>query len=81
MQQISLREANQHLSRYIDAVEQGDEIIITKRGQPVAKLLAITPSHQLSLRQKVVWKRLLTSLQKGYHLGGKKITREKLHER
>lgn len=34
-QHISLREANQHLSRYIDAVEHGDEIIITRRSKPV----------------------------------------------
>jgi prevent-host-death family protein len=28
-QQIGLREANQHLARYIEAVQRGDEIVIT----------------------------------------------------
>lgn len=39
MQQISLREANQHLAHYIAIVEKGDEVIITRRGEPVARLL------------------------------------------
>ncbi|TXF08811.1 type II toxin-antitoxin system Phd/YefM family antitoxin, partial [Pelomicrobium methylotrophicum] len=38
-QRISLREANQRLSQYIAAVERGEEIIITRRGKPVAKLV------------------------------------------
>ena len=32
-QRISLREANQHLSRYIEAVQKGQEIVITRRGE------------------------------------------------
>ena len=80
-QQISLREANQHLSQYIEAVERGEEIIITKRGQPIAKLSPIPKTHQLSVDQQKTWKRLLTHLQKGYPLGGKKFNREDSHER
>ena len=40
-QQVSLREANQHFSRYIEAVERGEEIIITRRGRPVAKIVKV----------------------------------------
>lgn len=54
-QQISLREANQHLSRYIDAVEQGDEIIITRRGKPVAKLVSFVEEKILSAEQEKAW--------------------------
>ena len=46
-QLINIREANQHLSRYIDAVQNGDEIIITRRGLPVAKLAAYAKSLEL----------------------------------
>jgi len=33
----------QRLSRYINIVESGSEIIITHRGKPVTRLSAITP--------------------------------------
>ncbi len=34
----SFREANQHVSRYVRAVEQGHVVVITRRGGPVARL-------------------------------------------
>ena len=37
---IGLREANHHLAKHIKAVEEGHEVIITRRGQPVARLTA-----------------------------------------
>ncbi|MHB1947087.1 MAG: type II toxin-antitoxin system Phd/YefM family antitoxin [Gammaproteobacteria bacterium] len=80
-QQVSLREANQHLSQYIDIVQQGTEIIITRRGVPVAKILPIPIKRQLSAAQKKIKNQLLTSLRKGYHLGGGKFDRESSHER
>ena len=49
-QHINLREANQHLSRYIEAVQQGHEIIITRRGQPVARLVGVTSKRTLSAK-------------------------------
>ncbi len=52
IQLINIREANQHLSRYIDAVQDGDEIIITRRGLPVAKLTAFAKSFELNDAQK-----------------------------
>lgn len=80
-QQITLREANQHLSRYIEELEQGVEIIITRRGQPVARLSAIPQKRELTTIQRQAWKRLSTKLSKGYHLGTEKFNREKAHER
>ena len=41
MLQVSLREAKQYLSRYIDEVSAGKEIIITRRGTPIARLVPI----------------------------------------
>ena len=46
-QLITIREANQHLSRYVDDVQDGAEIIITRRGLPVAKLSAFVESTEL----------------------------------
>lgn len=36
MIKVGLREANQHFSRYIKMLKNGDEIILTERGKPVA---------------------------------------------
>lgn len=79
-QRISLREANKNLSQYIEMVKQGVEIIITKRGQPIARLLGIPKKRELTTRQKKVWLHLLSNLKKGYHLGGKKFNRDESHK-
>jgi prevent-host-death family protein len=80
-QLISIREANQHLSRYIDAVQNGDEIIITRRGLPVAKLAAYAKSLELSDTQKAARQRSRARMRKGYSIGGQMPVRETLHER
>lgn len=39
MQQVNIHEAKTNLSRLIDAVEHGDEVIIARHNHPVAKLV------------------------------------------
>jgi prevent-host-death family protein len=80
-QLINIREANQHLSRYIDAVQNGDEIIITRRGLPVAKLAAYARSLELNDTQKAARKRSRARMRKGYSMGGQIPMQETLHER
>jgi prevent-host-death family protein len=80
-QLINIREANQHLSRYIDAVQNGDEIIITRRGLPVAKLAAYAKSLELSDTQKAARQRSRARMRKGYSMGGQMPVRETLHDR
>ena len=41
MRSISLAEAKAHLSEVIDQVEAGESIEITRRGKPVARLVAV----------------------------------------
>lgn len=36
--EVSVAEAKAHLSELLDRVEQGEEIVITRRGKPVAKV-------------------------------------------
>jgi prevent-host-death family protein len=38
---ISIRDANQHLARYLERVAQGTEIIITRHAKPIARLLPV----------------------------------------
>ena len=80
-QLITIREANQYLSRYIDAVQRGEEITITRRGLPVARLTAVAGITKLNDRQKAARKRSLARMRRGYSLGGKIPVREALHER
>jgi prevent-host-death family protein len=44
MSTVTLAEAKTHLSHLLDQVEAGEEVIITRRGQPVAR---VTPVEKL----------------------------------
>jgi len=79
--QVPIREVNQHLSRYIEIAEQGEEIIITRRGKPVARLSAVKFGRELSEEQQKAIARSLTRMKKGYDLGGHSFDRDELHER
>ncbi|WP_462331237.1 type II toxin-antitoxin system Phd/YefM family antitoxin [Thiohalocapsa halophila] len=78
---ISIREANQHLSRYLERVEQGAEIIVTRRGKAIARVLPIEAQPQLSDAQHAARERLRERMRRGYALGGTPVDREALHER
>lgn len=41
--QFNIHEAKTHLSRLIDRVEHGEEIVISRAGTPVAKLVPVAP--------------------------------------
>lgn len=77
-QQITLREANQHLSRYIEAATQGDEVVITRRGKPVAKLVPITTEQAIPPERQAAWK-ILQSSASSMNIG--KFDRDACYER
>jgi prevent-host-death family protein len=56
--QFNIHEAKTHLSRLIERVERGEEIVISRAGNPVAKLVPLTRKvHRTgrgSLRGKLV---------------------------
>ena len=43
MQEVGAFEAKNRLGALLDRVEQGEEIVITRRGKPVAKLVPANP--------------------------------------
>ena len=43
MTQINVHEAKTHLSKILDRVSAGEEIIIAKAGKPVARLVPLSP--------------------------------------
>ena len=49
---IGVREAKIHLSKLLESVEKGREIIITNYGRPVGKIIPI-PQQNLSLAERI----------------------------
>ena len=43
MEPINLNEAKTHLSKLIERVQAGEEIVIAKSGKPVARLVPLAP--------------------------------------
>ncbi len=40
---VNVHEAKTHLSRLLERVERGEEIVIARAGKPIARLVAIEP--------------------------------------
>ncbi len=78
---VSLRDANQHLSKYIDSVVEGHEVIITRRGKPVARLISLSEDKVLTEEQALARERMLKRMQRGCHLGGQPVIRKDIYER
>jgi prevent-host-death family protein len=49
MKHVGIFEAKTHLSSLVDEVTRGNEVMITRHGKPVAKLVSCTPRQQLDL--------------------------------
>jgi prevent-host-death family protein len=46
MQAVSLAQAKARLSELLNAVASGEEVVITRHGRPVARVLPATPARQ-----------------------------------
>lgn len=46
MQIVNIHEAKTHLSRLLEAVERGEEVVIARAGQPIATLAAYRPERR-----------------------------------
>jgi len=77
---ITLREANQAFSRCIREVEAGEEITITRRGEPVARIVPVRHKRVLTPEQEAALERTRRRLEKGWHLGGLKVNRDELYD-
>ena len=45
MRQVDIGEAAMHLSHLVDEAAGGEEIVITRAGEPVARLVALEPTR------------------------------------
>jgi prevent-host-death family protein len=79
--EVALRDANQQFASLIREVESGQEVIITRRGEAVAKLVPIPGRKRvLTPEQEAARQRMLERMEKGVDLGGYKFRREDAYE-
>ena len=71
MYEIGAFAAKNRLGGLLDRVERGEEIVITRRGKPVAKLVPLTPGFDREKARRAVESIIANS--KGATLGGIKI--------
>lgn len=53
-EQVNMHDAKTHLSRLVERVEAGEEIVISRAGKPVAKLVPIRGGR--SPREPGIWR-------------------------
>jgi prevent-host-death family protein len=78
---VTLRDANQNFAKYVRQVEGGEEIVITRRGTPVAKLSPMSGKRVLTPDQQAARRRALARMKKGWPLGIGKLDRDSLYDR
>lgn len=78
---ITLREANQDFSRYMRAVEAGEEFVITRRGRPIGRLSPIGGRRILTPEQEAARARMRELMQEGWDIGAGPLDRDELHDR
>ena len=81
MRTVSAREANQSFSKLLQAVVEGEAVVITRRGKPVARLAPIEAPAVDAERQAEI-DRLIEHWREGVDLGEPvSWTRDELYER
>lgn len=81
MRTVALTTANQQFSKLIKEVELGEGFLITRRGRPIAKLVAHTGDKSADPEWASAYRRMRLRLEEGAHLGGLRVDREDLYGR
>lgn len=79
MRTVPARQANQEFSKLLAAAADGEEIVITRRGTPVAKLVPVARRLSGAKREKAI-KEMIEMMRKGIPMGGLKVTRDEIYE-
>lgn len=77
---VSAREANQRFSEILGRAAQGESVVITRRGEPVAQLSKYGLGAEVGAGS-AAWDRLVSALETGVSLGGGAFVRDDLYER
>ena len=77
MRSVSAREANQQFARILGEAANGEEIVITRRGKPVA-VLAPYRQPPLTPEQEAAIEELVRMMKRGLVRGGRRFTRDEM---
>ena len=77
MRFVTAREANQAFSNMLKQAEQGESVVITRRGRPVAMLTAY-PSSDAGEKELAI-EHIVGLMRKGVAIG-RRFTRDEMHE-
>jgi prevent-host-death family protein len=61
---VGLREANQHFSRLMQRVRNGEEVLLTERGQPFARIVPVRYRREEDAIRQMVREGLLRPAEK-----------------
>jgi prevent-host-death family protein len=76
---VTLRDANQNFARYVREAAGGEEFIITRRGQPVARLVPVGVRKRVPTpEQEAALARILAT--KGCSPPGWRFSREEIYD-
>jgi len=56
--EIAVRELKNHLSKYLHRVQSGEELVVTSRGKPVARLMPPLEEKQAPMSEEEALKQL-----------------------
>lgn len=81
MKHVTAREANQHFAKILSAVENGEQVVISKRGKPVAVMSPYKPA--LDAKHQAAVEHLKAVMDEPVELGApfRTFTRDEMHER
>jgi prevent-host-death family protein len=80
MRSVSAREANQQFAKILGEAASGEEIVITRRGQPVAVLSPYRPPARTP-EQEAAIEAAIAMMRRGFVKGARRFTRDEMHER
>lgn len=67
MRHVGIFEAKTHLSQLLDAVEAGEQIVVTRRGKPIAHIVPAPDDRREKAKEAVA---RIRALRKGLTLDG-----------
>lgn len=79
MKTVSSRDANQHFAKILAEAVAGREVVITRYGEPVARLVPFRSAARMRKRQAAIKKLKAMSWDLDY--ANNKMTRDEMHER
>ena len=80
--ELRLEEASEDVTRLVQEAENEGEIVITREGQPVARLRPVTFKPKLSgeERERAI-ERMEQRMARGWPIGAGPLDRDEIHER